>query len=64
MVEGLRSVTDEKLDNFLDISLKTIKDLSEDGRVEFNFAFKLTAFVGTELMELMNTAQEKYAEVL
>jgi hypothetical protein len=64
VVEGLRSVTDAQLDNFLDISMKTIKDLSEDGKVEFNFAFKLTAYVGTELMELMNTAQEKYAEVL
>jgi len=64
VVEGQRAVSEEKLDRFLESSLKSIKELSNNGKDDFHFACKFTAYVGSELMEKMTTAQELYDSLL
>ena len=61
VVEGLRKVENEKLDGFLDFSLKSIDVLTERSE-EGHFALKLTAFMSTELMEKLSLAQKKFVE--
>jgi len=52
------------LDEFLRLSLTTIKKMSNEGRDEFHFACKFTAYVGSELMEKMSVGQESYDRML
>lgn len=61
VVEGLRSVSDEKLDDFKEFSLEAITRLSAD-RPEGHLALKLTAFVSTEVFEKASTAQRAFLE--
>ena len=61
VVEGLSHVSEEKLDEFLAFSLKSV-DMFTDGRTEGHLAVKLTAFVSTEVMEKVSTAQRSFVE--
>jgi hypothetical protein len=56
VVEGLRHVTEEKLDEFMNLTLLSIERMT-DGRIEGHLAVKLTAFISTEVMEKLSTAQ-------
>lgn len=56
VVEGLRKVENERLDNFLNFSIEAIDHLTKNGD-EGHFALKLTAFISTELMEKVSLAQ-------
>ena len=59
VVEGLRKVENQKLDNFLDFSIESIDALTENTN-QGHFALKLTAFISTELMEKVSLAQQRY----
>ena len=61
VVEGLRKVDNQKLDNFLDFSMESIDALTED-KEQGHFALKLTAFISTELMEKLSLAQKRFCE--
>ena len=50
VVEGLRNVPENTLDEFLEFSEETVRQMTE-GRSEAHFAVKLTAFVSMEIME-------------
>lgn len=59
VVEGLRNVPDQTLDEFLVFSKETIR-LMTQGKSEAHFAVKLTAFVSMEIMEKLSAAQKKF----
>jgi len=59
VVEGLRDVPDQTLDEFLVFSKETITQMTE-GRSEAHFAVKLTAFISMEIMEKISKAQKQY----
>ena len=61
VVEGLRKVENQKLDNFLDFSIESIDSLTENAE-QGHFALKLTAFISTELMEKVSLAQQRYID--
>lgn len=56
VVEGLREVSDQKLDHFTEFTLDAINKITK-GREEGHMAVKLTAFVSTEVMEKVSKAQ-------
>jgi len=53
VVEGLRNVSDQTLDEFLQFSKETVRIMTE-GKSEAHFAVKLTAFVSMEIMEKLS----------
>ena len=64
MVEGVRNAQNAALDEFLDFSVKSVKEITQDGE-QGHFALKLTAYISSELMEKLNEAQHRFVhEVL
>jgi len=61
VVEGLREVSEEKLDHFLDFTMEAINKITK-GRDEGHMAVKLTAFVSMEVMEKVSKAQRTFIE--
>lgn len=61
VVEGLREVSESKLDHFLDFTMDAINKITK-GRDEGNMAIKLTAFVSMEVMEKVSKAQRTFIE--
>lgn len=61
VVEGLREVSEQKLDHFLDFTVEAIKKITK-GRTEGHMAVKLTAFVSMEVMEKVSKAQRTFIE--
>ena len=61
MVEGLRVVENKTLDKFANFTIKAIQELAE-GELQSHFAFKLTAYVSTEIMEKLNKAQNAFTQ--
>ena len=59
VVEGVRDAKNSELDQFLDFTIESIKDISQSG-AESHFALKLTAFISTDLMEKLNLAQHRF----
>jgi hypothetical protein len=59
VVEGLRQVSEEKLDEFMNFTLGSINKMTDD-RIEGHLALKLTAFISTEVMEKLSTAQRTF----
>ena len=59
VVEGVRKAKNETLDEFLNFSIDAIKGITE-GRAVGHFALKLTAYISTDLMEKINTAQLRF----
>lgn len=58
MVEGLRQVENSTLDTFCAFTERSIRQLAGD--CESHFALKLTAYLSTELMEKLSTAQHAF----
>ncbi len=64
VVEGVRNAPNQALDEFLDFSVKSVKEITQSGE-QGHFALKLTAYISSELMEKLNTAQHRFVhEVL
>lgn len=61
VVEGLRQVDNPTLDNFLEFCIDAVKQVSYDQK-QSHFALKLTAFISTELMEKLSSAQEIFTK--
>lgn len=61
VVEGLRQVSEHQLDQFRDFTLTSINKMTQ-GRTEGNLAVKLTAFISTETMERISSAQRTLVE--
>lgn len=59
VVEGVRDAKNSQLDEFLDFSLQSIRDIAVSGQ-ESHFALKLTAYISTDLMEKLNLAQYRF----
>lgn len=59
VVEGLRNVSEQTLDDFLSFSKETVRLMTE-GKSEAHFAVKLTAFVSMEIMEKLSLAQKTF----
>jgi len=61
VVEGVRDAKNQLLDDFLDFSVKSIREITEGGK-EGHFALKLTAYISTDLMEKLSEAQERFSK--
>ena len=59
VVEGVRDAKNKTLDEFLDFSIKSVREITEGGQ-EGHFALKLTAYISTDLMEKINLAQNRF----
>lgn len=55
VVEGLKNVSEQTLDDFLQFSKETVRLMTE-GKSDAHFAVKLTAFVSMEIMEKLSLA--------
>ena len=61
VVEGLREISEQKLDHFLHFTLDAIDKITK-GKEDGHMAVKLTAFVSTEVMEKVSKAQKIFME--
>ena len=59
VVEGVRDAKNQQLDDFLDFSVQSIKEVTEGGK-EGHFALKLTAYISTDVMEKLSEAQVRF----
>lgn len=64
VVEGVRDARNKELDHFLNFSIRSIKEITQD-RQDGHFALKLTAYISTDVMEKISLAQHRFVhEVL
>ena len=61
VVEGRRQVAEKRLDKFMAFTMKSINKMTE-GQIEGHLAIKLTAFISTEVMEKLSTAQRTFID--